>query len=290
MSDPKKTAAATVGIAARRRIASGRPAPLPDRRSALRAAIGAVGGLSLAGCDRLSNNESFVRVLQSAEGLSRGAQNLAAGRRAMAQEFSQADVAAHFKANGTLNPSDDGYQELLKGGFKDWRLEVAGLVDAPGSWSLTELRAMPSRTQITRHDCVEGWSTIGKWKGVQLSHVLGLVKPKANARYVVFRCADSLDEPKPGEEEPADALADNYYESVDLDDAYHPQTVLAYDLNDKPLPVANGAPLRVRIERQLGYKHAKYLMRIELVESFKDIGQGHGGYWEDQGYEWYAGI
>lgn len=290
MSNAGKPTLARPGVPARRGIASGHAAPSVDRRTALRAAIGAVGGLSLAGCDRLSNNESFVKVLKSAEGLSRGAQNVAAGRRAMAQEFTQADVAAHFKGNGTLNPSDDGYQELLKGGFKDWKLQVAGLVDAPGAYSLADLRAMPSRTQITRHDCVEGWSTIGKWKGVQLSHVLGLVKPKANARYVVFRCADTLDEPKPGEEEPDDSLANNYYESVDLDDAYHPQTVLAYELNDKPLPVANGAPLRARIERQLGYKHAKYLMRIELVESFKDIGQGNGGYWEDQGYEWYAGI
>lgn len=273
-----------------RKIVSGHGATAPDRRAALRAALVAAGSLSLAGCDRLSNSEGFVKVLKSAEGLSRGAQNLAAGRRAMAQEFTEADVAAHFKGNGTLNPSDDGYQELLQGGFKDWKLQVAGLVDAPASFSLADLRAMPSRTQITRHDCVEGWSTIGKWKGVQLSHVLGLVKPKASAKYVVFRCADSLDEPKPGEEEPDDALANNYYESVDLDDAYHPQTVLAYDLNDKPLPVANGAPLRARIERQLGYKHAKYLMRIELVESFKEIGAGNGGYWEDQGYEWYAGI
>ncbi len=274
----------------RKIISSGHPTRAPSRRTALRAALGAVGGLSLAGCDRLSNSPAFVDALKSAESLSHGAQRLVASRKAMAQEFTEADIAAHFKGNGTLDPSSDDYQALRQNGFRDWKLEVAGLVEAPASFSLADLRAMPSRTQITRHDCVEGWSTIGKWKGVPLSHVLGLVKPKPAAKFVVFRCADSLDEPKPGEAEPEDALADNYYESVDLDDAHHPQTVLAYDLNDKPLPVANGAPLRVRIERQLGYKHAKYLMRIELVESFAHIGDGKGGYWEDQGYEWYAGI
>jgi DMSO/TMAO reductase YedYZ molybdopterin-dependent catalytic subunit len=142
---------------------------------------------------------------------------------------------------------------------------------------------MPARTQITRHDCVEGWSSIGKWKGVQLRLLLEQARPKPNARYVVFRCADSMDRPGSGQDS-------KYYESIDFDDAYHVQTLLAYELNDQPLPVNNGAPLRARIERQLGYKHAKYLMRIELVDRLADIRGGHGGYWEDQGYEWYAGI
>jgi DMSO/TMAO reductase YedYZ molybdopterin-dependent catalytic subunit len=255
-----------------------------DRRKALRAALASIGTLALAGCDRLSNNGTFVDVLKSAQQLSHAAQGLVAGRQAMAQEFTQADVAAHFKANGTLVPADADYQALARGGFKDWQLEVAGLVERPTAFTLAELRAMPSRTQITRHDCVEGWSTIGKWKGVPLSHVLGRVKPLPSARYVVFRCADSMDRPT------LDGRDSKYYESVDLDDAYHVQTVLAYELNDQPLPVNNGAPLRVRIERQLGYKHAKYLTKIELVESFAGIREGRGGYWEDNGYEWYAGI
>jgi DMSO/TMAO reductase YedYZ molybdopterin-dependent catalytic subunit len=147
------------------------------------------------------------------------------------------------------------------------------------SFSLAQLRAMPARTQITRHDCVEGWSAIGKWKGANLGNVLSLVRPNPSARYVVFHCADPMDD--------ADT---KYYESIDMEDAYHPQTILAYELNDSTLPIANGAPIRVRIERQLGYKMAKYIMRIELVDSFASIGAGHGGYWEDQGYEWYAGI
>jgi DMSO/TMAO reductase YedYZ molybdopterin-dependent catalytic subunit len=140
---------------------------------------------------------------------------------------------------------------------------------------------MPSRTQITRHDCVEGWSAIGQWTGVPLAHVLRLVEPTAAARYVVFHCADTFDDQDP----PAP-----YYESIDLQDAVHPQTILAYGLNDQPLPVTNGAPLRLRVERQLGYKHAKYLMRLELVADFARIGGGQGGYWEDRGYQWYAGI
>ena len=255
-----------------------------SRRIALRSALASVGTLSLAGCDKLSNNEAFVDVLKSAQHLSHSAQRLVAGRKALAQEFSQADVAAHFKANGTLVPSDADYQTLQKGGFKDWKLRITGLVEKPAAFTLAELRAMPSRTQITRHDCVEGWSSIGKWKGVQLSHLLEQVKPLPNAKFVVFRCADSMEGPS------LDGRDSKYYESVDLDDAWHVQTVLAYELNDLALPVNNGAPLRARIERQLGYKHAKYLMRIELVESFDKIRGGNGGYWEDNGYEWYAGI
>ena len=255
-----------------------------SRRTALRCALASAATLPLAGCDRLSNNAAFVDVLKSAQHLSHAAHRVVAGRRAMAQEFGQADVAAHFRANGTLLPADADYQALMQGGFKDWKLQVGGLVETPAAFTLADLRAMPSRTQITRHDCVEGWSSIGKWKGVQLSHLLAQVRPLPNAKYVVFRCADSMDTPS------LDAPDSRYYESVDLDDAYHVQTVLAYELNDQPLPVSNGAPLRARIERQLGYKHAKYLMRIELVESFAKIRDGNGGYWEDQGYEWYAGI
>ena len=266
----------------RKPISSGRQLA-PSRRTALRTALASLGGLSLAGCDRLSNNDAFVGVLKSAQHLSRGAQKLVTGRRAMAQEFSAADVAAHFRGNGTLMPVDADYQALMRRGFKDWALQVSGLVEKPAAFSLAELRAMPARTQITRHDCVEGWSTIGKWKGVQLSHVLDQVRPLPSARFVVFRCADSMDAPSATQDS-------RYYESCDFDDAYHAQTLLAYELNDQPLPVTNGAPLRLRIERQLGYKHAKYLMKLELVESFAKIRDGQGGYWEDNGYEWYAGI
>jgi DMSO/TMAO reductase YedYZ molybdopterin-dependent catalytic subunit len=165
-------------------------------------------------------------------------------------------------------------------GFADWRLVVDGLVDRPMSLTLAELRALPARTQITRHDCVEGWSSIGKWAGARLGPLLDRAGLKPEARFIVLHCADSLE---PG----ADG---RYYESIDLIDAYHPQTLLAYEMNDQPLAVAHGAPLRLRVERQLGYKQAKYVMRLEAVADFSHIAGGKGGYWEDRGYEWYAGI
>jgi DMSO/TMAO reductase YedYZ molybdopterin-dependent catalytic subunit len=255
-----------------------------DRRSLLRGAVAAAGAAVLTGCDRLSQNESFVETLKSAQHLSRAAQKVVAPRPAMAQEFAQADVAQTFRSNGTLSPSDADYVAMRDAGFADYKLKVGGLVESPAEFTLAELRAMPSRTQITRHDCVEGWSCIGKWKGVQLGPILDRVKPTAEAKFVLFRCFDSMDGPS------LDGHDSRYYESIDFDDAHHPQTILAYDLNDKALPVSNGAPLRCRVERQLGYKQAKYVRAIELVASFADIRGGKGGYWEDEGYEWYGGI
>jgi DMSO/TMAO reductase YedYZ molybdopterin-dependent catalytic subunit len=250
------------------------PAEL-SRRHFLARALGATGALALSGCDALSETEWFPRLLASGEKLSSVAQHLIAPRRAMAQEFTEADLSPHFRSNGTSMPANPQYLALAAGGFSDYRLAVGGLVEKPASLSLAELRALPSRTQITRQDCVEGWSAIGKWKGARLSALLEAVQPKPEARFVVFHCADR---------------ANPYYESIDLEDAFHPQTILAYDLNDRTLPMPNGAPVRLRVERQLGYKHAKYVMRIELVESFEKIRGGKGGYWEDQGYEWWAGI
>ena len=251
-----------------------------SRRHFLVRIAGAAGALLLSGCDQLSRSPWFTSILDRAEKLNQGAQRMIVSRRAMAQEFSEADLSPSFRSNGTAVPDDSDYRELAEAGFADWALEVSGLVENPVQLTLGQLRAMPSRTQITRHDCVEGWSAIGKWTGVPLHQVLALVRPLANARYAVFRCADPMD----GTED------SKYYESIDMDDAYHPQTLLAYALNGSALPIANGAPLRLRVERQLGYKMAKYVMSVELVEDFSDIGEGRGGYWEDRGYEWYAGI
>ena len=148
----------------------------------------------------------------------------------MAQEFTEADLSPSFRGNGNISVSDPKYQLMAQTGFSEWALKVDGLVETPASLSLAELRAMPARTQITRHDCVEGWSAIGKWTGVPLAAVLEKVKPKANARYAVFHCADafgSLSKQVP------------YYESIDMDDAYHPQTILAYGLNGAALPMIN---------------------------------------------------
>jgi DMSO/TMAO reductase YedYZ molybdopterin-dependent catalytic subunit len=240
--------------------------------------VQAVGLMVLAGCDRLSQTGWFPRILGGAEGLTRGVQRLVAPRRAMAREYAEADRSPVFPTNGNIDPENPDYQALARNDFADWTLTVSGLVEHPAKFSLEELRRLPSRTQITRHDCVEGWSAIAKWKGVPLGEILNRVRPLPAARYVVFYCAD------------ADDSGVNYYESIDFDDAYHPQTLLAYEINDRTLPIAHGAPIRLRLERQLGYKMAKYVMRIELVEDFKSIGGGRGGYWEDQGYEWYAGI
>ena len=223
-------------------------------------------------------------MLRQAQFLSQRAQALLTGTEAMAQEFTEADIAAEFRSNGTAMPDSALYRQLLAGGFADWRLRVGGLVAHPAQYSLADLQAMPCRTQITRHDCVEGWSVIGKWTGVPLRQVLTRAGPLPKARYVVFHCADPMD----GSD--VQAPGSTYYESIDLVEAVHPQTILAYALNDEALPVRNGAPLRLRVERQLGYKQAKYLMRIDLVERLEGLRGGQGGYWEDRGYEWYAGI
>jgi DMSO/TMAO reductase YedYZ molybdopterin-dependent catalytic subunit len=241
----------------------------------------AAGAALLTGCDRLSNSEWFPRVLQAGEKLSARVAPVFAGHKAMAQEFTPKDLSPQFRSNGTYKPMNAQYDALAANGFADYVLVVDGLVEHPQRLSLNDLRALPSRTQITRHDCVEGWSAIGKWKGARLSAVLNAAGLKPNARYIVFHCYDPMN---------SDGT-DPYYESIGLDDAFHEQTLLAYELNDKTLPIPNGAPLRLRVERQLGYKMAKYVMAIDVVDSFAAIGGGKGGFWEDYAdYEWYAGI
>ncbi|MBL8657012.1 MAG: molybdopterin-dependent oxidoreductase [Altererythrobacter sp.] len=231
----------------------------------------------LAGCDRIAQSARGGDLLRAAEGWHKTAQRALNPPGALAPEFTRADISPFFRGNGTINPTNGDYQAHLAAGFADWRLRVTGLVERPLELSLAELRALPQRTQITRHDCVEGWSAIGEWTGPQLAALLDAAGVLPAARFAVFRCADELD-------------GAMYYESVDLVDARHPQTIVAHSLNGAPLPVRNGAPLRMRIERQLGYKHAKYLTGIEMVSSLDGIGGGRGGHWEDRGYQWYAGI
>jgi len=255
---------------------------LTNRRGWLKVAGASLGGLWLAACDKFATDPKTLKTLAGAEGLTRRAQRLVIDRKAMAREFSPADISRDFKANGSINPPDEDYQAHVAAGFADYRLVIDGLVERPLSLSLAQLRAQPSRTQITRHDCVEGWSSIGKWTGARLGPLLDQAGLKKNARYIVFHCADTLEQTLDG--------SGQYYESIDLIDAYHPQTILAYAMNDAPLAVPHGAPVRLRVERQLGYKHAKYVMRLEAVEDFTHMGRGNGGFWEDRGYEWYAGI
>jgi DMSO/TMAO reductase YedYZ molybdopterin-dependent catalytic subunit len=254
------------------------------RRRFLTGAGVSAGAVALAGCDqldRLSQN-SFRDVLASAENLTLRVQRFFVRPSSLAREFGESDISKKFRANGSTDPDDPGYRAFAANGFADWRLKIGGLVANPGEYSLAELRALPARTQITRHDCVEGWSCIGKWTGVPLAALLSKAGLKPEARYILFTCADELERTPDG--------SGRYYETLDLEDAFHPQTILAYAMNGETLTVPHGAPLRLRVERQLGYKMAKYLTRIDAIDSFTALGRGKGGFWEDRGYEWYAGI
>ncbi|WP_332659201.1 molybdopterin-dependent oxidoreductase [Brevundimonas sp.] len=251
-----------------------------NRRRWLTGAVAAAATAFLSACDRagLSLAEQARRM---GEGLTRRAQRLLIPRDALAPTYSRAEISPDFRANGSIDPAAADYVALKAGGFADYRLVIDGLVERPLSLSLAELRARPAQSQITKHDCVEGWTSIAEWTGVRLETLLDEAGLKPGAKYIVFHCFDALDQREDGE---------RYYESIDLVDARHPQTILAYGMNGEALPVPHGAPLRLRVERQIGYKHAKYIRRIEAVESFGHIGGGKGGYWEDRGYEWFAGI
>jgi DMSO/TMAO reductase YedYZ molybdopterin-dependent catalytic subunit len=167
---------------------------------------------------------------------------------------------------------------LLGDRFASYGLVVDGAVERPQRLSLAQLRHLTNVTQITRHDCVEGWSAIAQWQGVRLGDVLTLARPRTDARYVVFHSFD------------VDPNGMPYYESLSLEQAAHPQTLLALRQNGKPITAERGAPVRLTVPTQLGYKSAKWVRRIEVVASLKTLYGGKGGYWEDQGYEWYAGI
>ena len=251
-----------------------------SRRKLLLGAAQGAGLVLLSGCERMFNglqqNQAFLSLLESAEGLNRRLLRAVTPRNKLAQEFNQGDISRTFKPNGNPPPITMDYVADAKNNWQTWRLEISGLVKQPGRFSLAELKSLPSRTQITRHDCVEGWSAIAKWKGVPLTEIMQRAQPAPAAQYVVFHCMDTDDN------------GSSYYESVDLLDANHPQTILAYEMNDRALPVEHGAPLRLRVENQLGYKHAKYIRKIEFVASYKKIALGKGGYWEDQGYDWYS--
>ena len=249
-----------------------------SRRHVMGALGAGAGTFALSGCDRISDAPAVQRVLGLGQGLTMRAQRLVTDRTALAPEFAAADMSPVFRTNGNIMPASDTYQAHAADRFADWKLTVDGLVDRPLALSLNQLQRMPARTQITRHDCVEGWSAIGQWTGVPLKLLLDGAGVRRGARYAVFHCADDFD-------------GTSYYESIDLIDAYHPQTILAWAMNGQPLAVGHGAPLRLRVERQLGYKQAKYVMRVQLVDRLAGIGDGKGGYWEDSAdYQWYAGI
>lgn len=243
-----------------------------------RAALAGATGLLVAGCDKITTSPTVRKVLTLGEKATLSSQKLVTGPNTLAPEFTRADLSPRFRVNGNRMPASADYAAHVAGGFVDWKLVIGGLVVRPVAMSLAQLKSAPQRTQITRHDCVEGWSAIGEWTGVPLALLLRHVGVSANAKYVVFHCAD-------------DFSGTPFYESIDIVEAFHPQTILAHTMNRQPLSVGHGAPIRLRAERQLGYKQAKYVMKIEAVASLDGIYGGKGGYWEDHsGYQWNAGI
>ena len=253
-----------------------------SRRRFLGAGSAAAAGLLVSGCDALTDLGSARGVLDFGQLMSLYGQRLLLTGQPLAREFTAADISPDFPLNGTSMPGSFDYFRMMASQFASFRLTVDGLVRQPLSLSLEEIKALPARTQITLHSCDEGWSAIGQWTGVPLGHLLQQADLMPNARYIVFHCLDQL-ERLPGR-------AGFYYESLDLFDAFHPQTILAYGMNGDALPVAHGAPLRLRVERQIGYKNAKYVARIEAVDRLDHLGRGRGGFWADRGYQGYAGL
>lgn len=233
---------------------------------------------ALAACgpigNKLNENHGFHNVLESAEALNQRVIGTG-GRVAL---YKPGDISSDFPIDSLDTPGDARYTALLADGFRSYRLVVDGLVDHPQALTLAQLQHLMNVTQITRHDCVEGWSAIAQWQGVRLADVLMMAAPRAQARYVAFHSFDR------------DSNGTPYYESLSLQQAAHPQTLLALRQNGKPIAAERGAPVRLTVPTQLGYKSAKWVQRIEIVASLANIGLGKGGYWEDQGYEWYAGI
>jgi DMSO/TMAO reductase YedYZ molybdopterin-dependent catalytic subunit len=187
------------------------------------------------------------------------------------QHYSKDDVSPFFRVNG-YPPTSAEYERLADGGFTQWRLSVGGLVENPLELSLAELRVLPRQTHITKHNCIQGWSAVGEWTGVAVADLLDRCRPLASARYLVFR---GFDEPEGRE----------YYETIDLELARHPQTILAYEMNGATLSIPHGAPCRLRVETQLGFKMVKYLRSIELVQDYRQLGDGQGGFREDTQFD-----
>jgi len=193
-------------------------------------------------------------------------------RHSLAREFSRSQISKRPLAN-EMPPLNESFKRLQAGGFADWRLSVAGMVDRPASFSLAQLKSYPSRSQITMVQCEEGWSYIAEWIGVPLSHVLDVVGTQLQARYVVYFSIDP-----------------DWWESMDMADALHPQTFLTYGMDGGELPVGNGGPLRMRLPRQLGYKSVKFITHLTVTDSLKKFGKGLGSASPEGGYAWYAGI
>ena len=193
-------------------------------------------------------------------------------RHSFAREFSPSQISKRPLEN-EIAPFGEPFKRLQAGGFADWRLTVDGMVDRPASFSLAQLKSYPSRSQITELSCEEGWTYIAEWIGVPLSHVLDLVGTQPQARYVVYF-----------------SIEPDWWESIDMADAMHPQTFLTYGMNGNDLPPGNGGPLRLRLPRQLGYKSVKFITHLTVTDNLKKFGKGLGSASPEGGYAWYAGI
>jgi DMSO/TMAO reductase YedYZ molybdopterin-dependent catalytic subunit len=239
------------------------------RRKAIISGITAIGGLLLAGCSK-PLPPTYGNILRMGDNLTYMAHRALLPGQSLAKEYGQRDISS-FPATGTINPADSStpsynetFERLLKNSFDEWTLPIEGSVTRPGKYSLSDLQKFPSRKQITRHTCEEGWTAIAEWTGVPLSTILQSVGIMPNARFINFYAYDG------------------YIDSIDLFDAFHPQTILAYGMNGRSLPLQHGAPLRLRVETQIGYKSMKYLERIVVTDEFVDTG--------DSGWAWYTGI
>ena len=247
---------------------------LITRREALTAGLTAMGGLLLSGCAK-KLPPTYGNILRMGDNLTYAAHQALLARDSLVKEYSHKDISS-FPATGTTNPADPNspffselYGNLQRGAFADWRISIEGLVTRPGSYSLADLKRFPSRTQITRHVCEEGWCAIAEWTGVPLSRVLAAAGMMPTARFVSFYSYDQ------------------WADCIDLFDALHPQTLLAYGMNGRDLSISHGAPIRLRVERQLGYKSMKYLQRIVVRDEFDDGGK-EGNI--QNGWSWYVGI
>jgi DMSO/TMAO reductase YedYZ molybdopterin-dependent catalytic subunit len=247
---------------------------LITRRKAIITGLTSLGGILLTGCAKKAP-PTYGNILRMGDALTYAAHRALLPGQSLVKEYQPADISA-FPATGTTNPGDPtrrgdhkipyskDYAQLHSNSFTDWRLSIEGSVLRPTTFSLADLKGFAPRTQITRHTCEEGWTAIAEWTGVPLYTILNSTGVSKNARYVNFYAYD------------------DYMESIDMLDALHPQTILAYGMNGQDLPVPHGAPVRLRVETQIGYKSVKYLRRIVITDEFVDIG--------DTGWAWYTGI
>lgn len=249
-----------------------------SRRRLITAGLGAAAGASgLAVAARVADRYGLIPpdhqgIYGVGETLTYASHRLLMSRGSMAREFERSAISSAAPVNGAI-PEDDEFKRLTDGEFADWRVMVDGMVERPTSFSLAELKAYPASTQITLLACEEGWSFIAEWTGIPLSRVLDLAGVRPQAKFVVYFSHQK-----------------GWWDSIDMPEARHPQTLLTYGMNGEDLTVGHGAPLRLRVPRQLGYKSVKYLSRITVTDSLKDFGKGLGSAASEFGYSWYAGI